>query len=48
MLCQPTGFGKQEIVAALQEDHPDEDTAHFGTLGVEKPASAPSVVGRIS
>jgi len=25
MLCLPPGFGKREIVAALQENHPDQN-----------------------
>jgi hypothetical protein len=45
MLCLPTGFGKREIVAALQEDHP-EHAAPSGAFDGKKPASAPTIVGR--
>jgi hypothetical protein len=45
MLCLPTGFGKREIVAALQEDDP-ECAAPSGAFDVKKLASAPTVVGR--
>jgi hypothetical protein len=46
MLCLPTGFGKREIVAALQEDDPDEHATPSGTFDVKSLASAPTIVGR--